>query len=206
MNTLINVQEKDGKQVVSARELYDFLGYAKQHWSKWYKKNINNNDFAIEDEDYTQLPLSGRSIDYALTLDFAKKLSMMARTEKGEEAREYFLAVEKQWRESKAKTPAEMLLESAKQLVEHERRMKVVEDRVDMIEAKIQNDVQFCSIMGYANLKGVTVNLRQAVKYGKGATKLCKDLGVQMGVVHDPRFGKVNTYPKEVLDEVFEGL
>lgn len=96
MKALIKITEQNGKQAVSAKELYDFLGYALQHWSKWYNKNILSNEFAIENEDYTQLPQSGRSIDFAISVDFAKKISMMARTEKGEEARKYFIECEKQ--------------------------------------------------------------------------------------------------------------
>lgn len=95
MNTLINITENNGIKVVSARELYQFLGYDISNWSSWYQKNIVNNEFAIENEDFTELVVSTRTKDFALKIEFAKKLSMMARTEKGEEAREYFIKCEK---------------------------------------------------------------------------------------------------------------
>lgn len=99
----INTNEK-GTQVVSANELYEFLGLAPQHWAKWYKKNILDNEFAIENEDFSELPLSGRTANFALSIDFAKKLAMMSRTEKGEQARKYFIECEKA-----AKQPAKQL-------------------------------------------------------------------------------------------------
>lgn len=94
---------EQGSKVVSARELYDNLGLDKSNWSKWYPKNIEKNQFAIEGTDYTILVLSTKTPDvgrptkdFALTIDFAKRLSMMARTEEGEKIRNYFIECEKQ--------------------------------------------------------------------------------------------------------------
>lgn len=99
MNELIKITENDrGEQVVSARELYQKLGYDLSQWSRWCKKNIEDNDFAIEFEDWIRLDLmsSGNKVkDFALKIEFAKKISMMARTEKGEEVRTYFIECEK---------------------------------------------------------------------------------------------------------------
>ena len=36
-----------------------------------------------------------QTLDFAITLDFAKRLAMMAKTEKGEEVRKYFIECEK---------------------------------------------------------------------------------------------------------------
>ncbi len=100
---LINIQQQDGKHVVSAKELYDFLGYMDYNWSRWYKVNILENPFAVENSDFTSLVLKTSEnskgnfgLDFLITIDFAKKLAMQARTEKGEEARNYFLKCEKE--------------------------------------------------------------------------------------------------------------
>ena len=99
---LIKIQERDGQQVVSARELYKKLGFDISQWSRWYKKNILDNLFAIKGQDYVQLdimsrtqdilqlPLSGKTIDFALSIDFAKHLSMIARTKTGKDIYNYF--------------------------------------------------------------------------------------------------------------------
>lgn len=105
MNELIKISENNGKKVVSAKELYLFLDYDISNWSKWYKKNIIENEFAIENEDWcsfvhntnvdNQIFNPNPSVDFSLSIDFAKKLSMMARTIKGEQARNYFIECEK---------------------------------------------------------------------------------------------------------------
>ncbi len=97
---LPEIKEQNGKQVVSAIALYEFLGLAKQHWAKWYKKNITNNYTLTKNVDYFELPPSGRTRDFAITTEFANKVSMLARTEKGEQARKYFINCER-----KAKNP-----------------------------------------------------------------------------------------------------
>lgn len=96
MTELIKItKDNSGKEIVSARELYFKLGFAIKHYAKWYDKNLLSNEFAIVNEDYSELPLSGRSKDFAITLDFAKRICMMTRTKKGEEVRQYFLECEK---------------------------------------------------------------------------------------------------------------
>lgn len=54
MQELIKIQtSQGGKQVVSARELYQFLGYESNQFSRWSKSKIVSNKFAIEFEDWT---------------------------------------------------------------------------------------------------------------------------------------------------------
>ena len=100
MQELIKIEKNDkGTNVVSAKELYEFLGFNTAHWAKWAKKNIENNQFSFENQDWKGFTLSvngNETKDYALTVDFAKRLAMMARTEKGEQARQYFIQCEKQ--------------------------------------------------------------------------------------------------------------
>lgn len=101
----ITKQDINGAEVnsVLARDLYDSLGLDKSQFSRWSKKNIINNEFAHEDSDYVVVDImsNGKNItDYALTLDFAKNISMMARSKEGEDARQYFLKVEKQYNDS----------------------------------------------------------------------------------------------------------
>ena len=105
MKELIKITNNNGKSAVSARELYDFLGLDKSNYKRWYVKNIETNDFSEEGVDWVVLVIEtntqgGRPTrDFALSLDFAKKLSMIANTPKGEEARNYFIACEKKLKE-----------------------------------------------------------------------------------------------------------
>ena len=99
MKDIIKITEKDGNQVVSAKELYLFLQLDKSNYTRWSKKNIVENVFARENEDWEGFVImtnGNETMDYALTIDFAKRLAMMARTEKGEQARRYFIECEKE--------------------------------------------------------------------------------------------------------------
>lgn len=103
-NEIIKIETtENGKQAVSARALYEFLGLRQKDLARWTKKNITDNAYAIENEDYMRVrtdaetPTGGKieRYDYILTIDFAKKLCMLSRTEKGNEARNYFVECEK---------------------------------------------------------------------------------------------------------------
>lgn len=54
---LIKVKNENGKQLVSARELYEFLGLDKTHWKRWSDKNIVDDDLFKEKEDWTGLAI-----------------------------------------------------------------------------------------------------------------------------------------------------
>ena len=97
MQELIKVTEENGEQLVSARELYEFLE-VKSKFADWFKNRVNKYGFE-ENQDY--IPLSknlengGREIDYILKLDIAKEISMVEGNERGSQARKYFILCEK---------------------------------------------------------------------------------------------------------------
>ena len=92
----------DENGMTTASNLYAFLELDSSHFSRWCNKNIVNNKFAIENEDYIVFAINGGNTkiggrpktDYKLTSDFAKKLSMTGNTERHEQARQYFIACE----------------------------------------------------------------------------------------------------------------
>ncbi|MBC2579970.1 antA/AntB antirepressor family protein [Clostridium sp. DJ247] len=97
---LINykINEK-GQKVVSAKELYLGLGLNKSNWTKWYPTNIEKNEFFLENRDWVGFVImtnGNETKDFEITLEFAKHIAMMARTEKSHEYRNYFLDLEKQ--------------------------------------------------------------------------------------------------------------
>ena len=83
MKELIKISEREGKQVVSARELYIGLGLDKSNWSRWATQNIVEDNFFKENEDwigFVTMTNGNETKDYAITIDFAKHIAMMART------------------------------------------------------------------------------------------------------------------------------
>ncbi|MGI1827814.1 phage antirepressor KilAC domain-containing protein [Ligilactobacillus salivarius] len=102
MQELIKVKTQDDTQVVSARELYKGLEIA-QRFSRWVS---NNWDMFEEGIDYVPCTLSTQQNqyggtkeldDYTITIDMAKQLAMMVRSEKGKQYRQYFLELERKW-------------------------------------------------------------------------------------------------------------
>lgn len=92
----------DENGMTTASNLYTFLELHPAHFSDWCRRNIKNNKFAIENEDYTVFTFESENpkvggrpkTDYKITSDFAKKLSMTGNTERHEQARQYFIACE----------------------------------------------------------------------------------------------------------------
>lgn len=101
MYELLNIEIKDGKQLVSARELHNFLEI-KTEFRHWFPRMCEYG--FVDGVDYTPVifehPLNKQPItDYAMTLDMAKEVSMVQRNEKGKVARQYFIKCEKLTRE-----------------------------------------------------------------------------------------------------------
>lgn len=89
----------DDDGMTTARRLYAFLELAPQHYARWCKSNIVDNEFADENVDYFPFSINGEcggqaTTDYKLTAHFAKKLSMKGNGAKAEEARDYFTTLE----------------------------------------------------------------------------------------------------------------
>lgn len=103
MNNLIKVETTEkGEQRVSARELHKALGVQKR-FSAWFGQY---QDMYIDGIDFTGVlggtPVQGGNgsvqylDDYSLTVEMAKNVAMMSKTEKSQQIRDYFIAVEKE--------------------------------------------------------------------------------------------------------------
>lgn len=115
---LIKITEQNGKQAVSARELHTFLDI-ETRFDIWIKRMFGYG--FEENKDYETcsfLNLNNQTvIDYALSLDMSKEISMIQRSEKGKIARQYFLECEK-----KLKNPIQSIskIDLARMIIESE--------------------------------------------------------------------------------------
>lgn len=116
MNELIKTFTRDdGTIAVSGRELYKFLE-VNDNYTDWFKRMTDygfteNVDFASLSEK-SDKPTGGRPrTDHVMTLDMAKEVAMIQRTNKGKQARQYFISVEKRYKQLAAlpRTPEEKL-------------------------------------------------------------------------------------------------
>ena len=124
MSELIKIEKSsvggDLIETVNARELHWFLGVGKD-FSTWIKGRIEKYDFE-EGVDYIinkfmeHLPSGAKQkIDYHISIDMAKELAMVERSDKGREARRYFIECEKRLKQV-VNQPAPLLSEYEKDL------------------------------------------------------------------------------------------
>lgn len=96
MNFPIIQQHQDLQQAVSARELHDFLEMT-ERFSSWFDRMLaygfsESSDF----EKCKTFNASNRELeDYFISIDMAKEISMIQRSDKGKQARQYFLDCER---------------------------------------------------------------------------------------------------------------
>ena len=103
-NMLITINENEGKQTVSGRELHKFLE-SKERYSKWFDRMLEYG--FSKGVDYTPYflvhPQNNQELqDHELTISMAKEISMLQRSEKGGQARKYFIACEEAWQSPEA--------------------------------------------------------------------------------------------------------
>mgnify|MGYP001622919883 CR=1 FL=1 len=101
MQELIKVKTQGDTQVVSARELYKGLEIA-QRFSRWVSNNWDMFEEGIDFNKCTSSTVVNNGAvreldDYTITIDMAKQLAMMVRSEKGKQYRQYFLELERKW-------------------------------------------------------------------------------------------------------------
>lgn len=173
MTELVKVKQDDkGNVIVSGRDLHEFLEVNTQY-TKWFDRMVDygfaeNTDFvAISQKRLTAQGNETTYTDHALTLDMAKEISMIQRTEKGKQARRYFIQVEKAYRkerglpqtpEEKLRLTMEVTLRLDKRVEEAEQRVKKAEEDINFLKNTSEIDsVQRYQLRKARNRKAVEV-------------------------------------------------
>jgi anti-repressor protein len=117
MNELLNITINENQEpVMSARALHEFLeiGTAYKDWFPRMAEYgfVEGIDFCSNLSESTG---GRRSTDHIIKLDMAKEIAMIQRSEKGKQARQYFLQIEKEWN-SPEKVMARALLMADKKI------------------------------------------------------------------------------------------
>lgn len=102
MNEIIKVNYENDRPTVSGRELHEFLEVG-SNYTTWFNRMTEygfteNQDFQpIFQKWNTAQGNETTQIDHQLTIEMSKEIAMIQRNEKGKQARQYFIALEKQW-------------------------------------------------------------------------------------------------------------
>ena len=109
----ITIIEQNGIQLINARELHRRLR-VQSKFTNWFPRRVEEYRFD-EGKDYFAenqlLPKNGQKVshrprtEYFLTIDMAKEIAMVERTEVGKKIRNYFIEMEKIAQQSIIKMP-----------------------------------------------------------------------------------------------------
>ena len=141
MNELLKVNYDNDRITLSARELHEFLE-VKTSFKDWFPRMCEYG--FNESQDFNplkneQVRLEGnrqvkRTVqDYEITLDMAKEIAMIQRSDKGKEVRQYFLELERRWNSPEAvmnraleysRRQVKALMEEKQGLIEENKELK----------------------------------------------------------------------------------
>ncbi len=133
MNELIKVNTDDkGDVIVSGRELHEFLE-SKEPYTQWFERMkeygfVENVDFSVFQNfvnDDTAFGGLRKITEHAIKLDMAKEIAMIQRNDKGKQARQYFIAVEKEYN-----SPEKIMA----------RALRIADETINNLKIKIQQD------------------------------------------------------------------
>lgn len=157
---LIPLQENNGKKAVSARALYDFLGCT-ERFQSWFDRQLQYG--FTESIDYQGCKvfntLANQELtDYAMTISMAKEVSMIQRTERGKQARQYFIACEEKLQE--IMSPSYMISDPIK------RAEKWIEEEKVRQQLALENEMNRPKVVYFDNLvsRNLLTNLRDTAK------------------------------------------
>ena len=100
----------------------------------------------------------------------------------------------------------DLIIKSAQALKKIELKQIDHDNRLSILEAKShQNSGQtgYWTITAWCKLNNLNITLTEAMQRGRETAKLSKEWDVEIGKVRDERFGEVNSYREDLLDEIF---
>lgn len=149
MDDLIKVNYNTEQPTVSARDLHEGLEI-KSNFTTWFERMT---EYGFTDADYKKCFPNLESgcnggqnmIDYQISVDMAKQICMIQRTDKGRQYRQYFLDLEKAWN-----TPEQVFARALKMADQTIDRLKnqnagLLEDVKRMKPKEIFADAVACS-------------------------------------------------------------
>ena len=224
MNEL-TVLEHNSIRVMTTEQLAEAYGCA----PKQIQQNFSNNRarfiagkhyFKLEGADLKAFKDSLENIESVVG---SRAPSLILWTKQGAARHSKMLGTERAWdvfdelEESyfnpmRNMTPEEFLLYSAQRMVEQAKAIKAANARIDKVDERLLEveskqmtiDEHHYTIIGYANLTGVRgVGRDVAARLGRKASAMSRKQGYHIGKEYDAKYGMVNTYHVDVLQEVF---
>lgn len=139
MNELIKINYESDRPTVLARDLHEFLE-VETPFNKWFSRMC---EYGFTDGADFQTFLSestgGRpATDAQLTIDMAKEICMLQRNEKGKQARQYFLQLEREWN-----SPEAVMSRALRMAEERLERFKTINANLSVQNAIMQPKAEY---------------------------------------------------------------
>ena len=142
MNELIKINYESDRPTVLARDLHEFLE-AETPFHKWFPRMC---EYGFTEDEYYRTFLSNRSDglpgkprqDAQLTIDMAKEICMLQRNEKGKQARQYFLQLEREWN-----SPEAVMSRALRMAEERLERFKAINANLSVQNAIMQPKAEY---------------------------------------------------------------
>lgn len=184
---VIAVNFENEKPTVSGRELHAAL-QIETPYHKWFPRMCEygfaeNTDYTVTDI-FVHNSKGGKQsrIDHRISIDMAKELCMIQRSEIGKRCREYFLEVEKKWNSPDAIIARALFIANHQlQLVKSE-NTKLLKENIEQAE-KITEMLPKASyydlVLNSAGLTAITVIAKDYGKSGRWLNNWLHEQGVQ---------------------------
>lgn len=176
MNELITVNYENNRPTVSGRELHDFLEVGTQY-KDWFPRMceygfLDGQDFS----SFLSESTGGRpATDHQLTIDMAKEISMIQRTEKGKQARQYFIKLEKAWN-----SPEQVMARALKLADEKITSLQVLNSHQSQIIGELKPKADYTdTILQNPGLVTITQIAKDYGMSGTALNKLLHEKGIQ---------------------------
>ena len=134
MNELIKIEVTENQEpAIRGRELHEFLEVATPY-DKWFPRMVEygfteGTDFSTFLSEST----GGRpAVNHLVKIDMAKELAMIQRTEKGKQARQYFIQIEKDYNRPE-KIMARALVIAERELSNLQIENKIKEEKIETL-------------------------------------------------------------------------
>ena len=177
MTELIKIDVNENQEpVISGRALHSFLEVATPY-DKWFPRMVEYGfTDGLDFSTFLSESTGGRpATDHAIRLDMAKEIAMIQRTEKGKQARQYFIQIEKDYN-SPEKIMARALQIAEKELSNLRLENKVQEQQIAELKPKAS---YYDLVLQCKDLLSMTEIAKDYGMSAKGMNKLLHDLGVQ---------------------------
>ena len=201
MNELITINYENDRPMVNGRDLYNAL-QINAKYTDWFKRMCEYG--FVERRDYETIlknvirvdgsEMPQKQFDHQISINMAKQLCMIQRSEIGRKFREYFIQIEEAW------NSPEKIMERALQIahqraIEAERKIFGLIEEKETLEIALNESLQYYTVAKYNKKFHKKWDMEQCHKIGKEIAAYCRGRAIEIKKCETNDESAVNSYP-----------